>query len=65
MVTKNTTQTYLTSVEAAAYLNVAVSTLRQWRHRNQGPKYRKQVGVIQYSLYDLEKWLKSSERNAT
>ena len=39
---------------AAAYLNVSVRTLEEWRKRGTGPKWRKQGKRVFYSVVDLD-----------
>lgn len=50
--------TLLTEVEAAAYLNVAVQTVRNWRWRSTGPKYYR-VGerCVRYKYRDLQAFI--------
>lgn len=59
---ENTRAAYLTSGEAANYLGVSMATLRQWRCRSKGPKWRKLVGIVQYRVADLIKWEAAMER---
>jgi len=38
---------------AASYLGVKVETLRTWRKRSRGPRYRKLGRCVRYSVADL------------
>jgi len=42
---------------AAAYLNVSVRCLEDWRKRGVGPKWRKRGTRVFYSLRDLDSFL--------
>ena len=48
----------LTETEAAASLRVAVQTLRNWRWRGTGPRYRK-IGqrLVRYARSDLQAFI--------
>ena len=52
----------LTSKEVAELIGVKPGTLRQWRTKNRGPRYRKQPGPAQapvrYRAGDVEAWRK-------
>lgn len=54
---------------AAAYMNVAVSTLAKWRVSGLGPMFIKVGRAVRYDARDLDAWLDSrrhtntSERN--
>lgn len=53
----------LTPREAAAYLNVAVSTLKSWRAKNIGPAWtRRGARLICYLLADLDAFLARGAR---
>ena len=53
-----------TPQEVAAYLNVPVKTVYQWRWKHAGPRSSK-VGVhIRYRWADVEKWLDEQARAA-
>lgn len=43
----------LNTVDAAAFLGVAVSTMKVWRHRGNGPPYEQPGGRNTTPLYDL------------
>lgn len=48
----------LTTREAALYLRVSVSTLKNWRAKNIGPAWRKRgARLIGYLIADLERYL--------
>lgn len=47
----------LTTKAAAAFLGVAVKTLRDWRYRGIGVPSRKEGRRIVYERSDLERWL--------
>lgn len=54
-------KTYLTPKDAASYLRVSVDTLKYWRSRGKGPKYRKLPnGKIDYRVDWLDEF---SERH--
>jgi hypothetical protein len=38
---------------AASYLGVSVLTVRHWRQRKRGPRWRKIEGCVRYSMADL------------
>ena len=49
---------WLTPAQAAEYLGVKTSTLRQWRYTGTGPSYSKiSARLVRYPQYALEKWL--------
>jgi excisionase family DNA binding protein len=45
---------------AAAYLGVSVETLRTWRQKKRGPRYRKLGRCVRYSLADLEAFIEAT-----
>ena len=51
----------LNTVDAAAYLGLAVATLACMRSRKTGPRYIKR-GRVFYHIADLDGWLKAGER---
>ena len=51
--------------EAAAQLNVAVSTLEAWRVRGGGPEYVKFGKAVRYSDEGLDKFVASRTRTST
>lgn len=53
---------FLTTAEAATYLNVSPRTLADWRCRLIGPPYFKPegLGTVRYNVDDLEQWISDS-----
>lgn len=53
---------FLTTAEAATYLNVSPRTLADWRCRLVGPPYMKPegLGTVRYKDTDLEAWIEAS-----
>ncbi|NGO67142.1 helix-turn-helix transcriptional regulator [Streptomyces boncukensis] len=51
----------LTTQQAAAYLGVAVGTLRTWRHRECGPRSFRMQGRVVYRLSALDAYLDECE----
>ena len=47
----------LKEVEAAAFLRLKASTLRQWRNLGRGPAYYRVGGAIRYDQAALEQFL--------
>jgi hypothetical protein len=47
---------YVSPAEAAFILGIEIQTLRTWRNRQQGPRYRKFGRQIRYSLSDLREY---------
>ena len=45
------------TVEAAAYLGLAVSTLNKWRCYGEGPKYLKLGRAVRYRKQELDQFL--------
>jgi hypothetical protein len=51
-------QSLINESVAAEILDLSVQTLRNWRHRNQGPAYRKLGGrAVRYSIEDLQDFM--------
>lgn len=52
----------LTETEAAALLSVAVQTLRNWRWRGEGPRFRK-IGnrLVRYARADLQAFIEGAQ----
>lgn len=49
---------YVREQEAADLLSVAIQTLRNWRHRGEGPKFYKPTPkVVRYRVDDLQKFM--------
>ena len=57
----NTNTKLLDTKALASYLQIAVSTLRQYRLDNKGPAYIKIGHLVRYRLDDVEAWLTSQE----
>lgn len=52
------TTIWLTADEAATYLRIKTSTLRQWRYTGDGPAYSKiNARLVRYRAVDLDRWL--------
>jgi len=53
--------------EAAAILNVSLTTVRRWRREGRGPVYRKLGGgrVVRYRPEDLNDFIAGSRRIST
>jgi hypothetical protein len=45
---------------AANYLGVSVETLRSWRLKNLGPRYRKLGRAVRYAITDLVAFVNAS-----
>ena len=50
---------------AAEFLGTTVATLRKWRCRGVGPRWRKFGHLVRYSTADLERWAAEQERAST
>jgi len=56
------TPRYLTEKEVAKFTSISIQTLRNWRHRGQGPKYHKPTPrVVRYRLDDVERFMESAD----
>ena len=55
-----TTDLLLREEDAAQYLGMKSSTLRQWRSRSQGPAYHKFGARVLYRMSDLEDFIERS-----
>jgi predicted DNA-binding transcriptional regulator AlpA len=52
--------------KVAERYNISVRTVRGWRLRGEGPRYRKFGGkTVRYSVADLEAWEAAASRNST
>ena len=51
--------------EAAAYLRVAVATLRRWRWAGKPPSFVKIGGRVRYEIQDLNKLITAGRRTST
>ncbi|RLP68391.1 hypothetical protein D9V30_10400 [Mycetocola reblochoni] len=49
----------------AAYLEVPVSTLGNWRTTGVGPVYSKMSNLVRYADTDVYAWLESTKQNRT
>ena len=51
---------WLNEREVAKITSISVQTLRNWRHRGQGPKYDKpSPRVVRYRLDEVQKFMES------
>lgn len=51
---------WMTTEQAAAYLSVSEGTMRNWRSRGDGPRYRLLGGrMVRYEVKDLDAYLRS------
>jgi predicted DNA-binding transcriptional regulator AlpA len=55
----------LTVREAAAHLNLSISTLNKLRCTGYGPVYFKLGRAVRYDPYDLDQWLAAHRVNNT
>jgi predicted site-specific integrase-resolvase len=56
---------FLTTKEAAQFLNLKQNTLEMWRVKGIGPAFVKFNGACRYRLSDLEDYIKESTRMNT
>jgi len=49
---------YCTEQKAASYLDVKVSTLRDWRFRGSGPPFSKLGRLVRYDFAALDQWMR-------
>ncbi len=54
----------LTTEQAAAYLQVPVETMRQWRFKGTGPPHAKVGRHVRYRQAALDRWLEELEQQA-
>lgn len=59
-----TSDRLLTISEVAAFLQVPVGTLYQWRHRGIGPAGLRVGRHVRYRMRDVEAWLEAVNRPA-
>ena len=52
----------LTTKEVADYLDIAISTLMQYRVNGTGPIYIKLGQLVRYRKSDVDTWLKTREK---
>lgn len=55
----------MSTVEAAAYLNVKPATLEQWRWNGRGPRFVKIGRSVRYRKSDLDSFLEARVFNNT
>lgn len=53
-----------TPIEVAAYLAVPEPTLKQWRRRGVGPRYKKCGQLVRYDWADVQEWLSENSHDA-
>ena len=52
---------YLNEKEVAKLCSISIQTLRNWRHRGQGPKYHKPTPrVVRYRLDEVQQFMESA-----
>lgn len=56
---------HLRDKDAAEILKLSVATLRKWRCRGVGPRWRKFGGAVRYAVADLEAWAADQGRDST
>lgn len=56
---------YLTTPEAGRFLGLSGRTLEKHRTFGTGPRYRKIVGRVIYSIEDLQAWADGTARHST
>ena len=56
---------YLTTPQAAAYLNVSKQWLDISRHKGYGPPHIKLARMVRYAVDDLKQFMQSYRRNNT
>ena len=54
----------LTTKEVAEYLDIALSTVKQYRVNRTGPVYIKVGPLVRYRKSDVDAWLKDKEIQA-
>ncbi len=54
----------LTTSQVAAYLQVPVATLHQWRYRGEGPKAAKVGRHLRWRKADVDAWLEQQSQPA-
>ena len=58
-------ETLLNEAQAAARLNLAVSTLRRWRWAGRGPQFARLGTAIRYRPEDLTEYVAAGLRRST
>lgn len=56
---------YLTEQQVSERLNVKLATLRKWRLKGGGPRFRKFGSAVRYALVDLETFEDAASRTST
>jgi len=56
---------YLTEQQVSERLNVKLATLRKWRLKGGGPRFRKFGSAVRYALVDLEAFEAAATRMST
>lgn len=56
---------YLTTIQAAKYLNFSRQWLEIARHKGEGPSYIKMARMVRYAISDLDEFMQSHRRNNT
>lgn len=56
---------YLTTPEAAKYLNLSIQYLEIARHRGDGPRYVKLARMVRYKRSDLDQFMEGNIRMNT
>ena len=59
------TDSLLTELEAARFLNIQVKTVQAWRYRGGGPKFIKLGRCVRYRRPDLEAFVSKQVRSST
>jgi predicted DNA-binding transcriptional regulator AlpA len=55
----------LNEYQAAAFLNLAVPTLRRWRWAGRGPRFVKIGAAVRYEPAELEAYIAAGRRRST
>ncbi len=58
-------KSYLTTAEAARFLDLSPRTLERWRGTGNGPMYRKLGRAVRYAVADLEGFAAANARSST
>lgn len=56
--------TWVSTKEAASFLDIHPDTLRRWRREGIGPRYSKIGRLIRYHVDTLDDWLRSKEQDS-
>lgn len=51
--------------DLAAYLNVPVRTIRDWRYRGEGPPALKVGSLVRWRRADIDRWLETRRDRIT